>query len=188
MPDIRYALKNGDPTSTGGQLIAHRRDFTHHGVPMGVEGDIATCPACNSSGPVFNDCHPHFDVMGKQLLVSGARVYCKCPIKPYVIHTQWDTTVEVNRTGCDTNPASGVKAASGYTAASLNTADDDLEHYFEIVDAETGRPIEGMTYKISSYGQTLVHDETLSGGISQSFAVKDHPHMVLVIWRAGDVR
>jgi hypothetical protein len=58
MPDIRYFLKDRDPTSTGGMLIAVSRSFTHHGVMVGLEGDIATCPACKSSGPVYNDCFP----------------------------------------------------------------------------------------------------------------------------------
>lgn len=97
MRDTRYLLKHGDPTSTGGQLVAIRPDFTHHGVGMAIEGDIATCPACKSSGPVFNDCNPSYDYHGTQVLVSGARVFCKCADRPVVFNTQIDSTVEVQR-------------------------------------------------------------------------------------------
>lgn len=97
MSETRYFLKNGDPTSTGGQLIAIRPKFIHHGVAMGIEGDIATCPACKSSGPCFNDCTPNCHYHGTRVLVSGARVYCKCSEHPIVFSTQTDSTVVVDR-------------------------------------------------------------------------------------------
>ncbi|MBP0621822.1 PAAR domain-containing protein [Cupriavidus sp. LEh25] len=97
MSDMRYALRNGDKTSTGGKLIATGQSLFHHDRAVGIEGDHATCPACKAGGPVMNDCHPDFDIGGKQILVSGARVYCKCSIHPTVIHSQSSFTVQVNR-------------------------------------------------------------------------------------------
>lgn len=99
MADTRDALRNGDKTSTNGILIATGRSAFHHNVTLGVEGDYATCPACKVGGPVMNDCYPAFDIHGKQVLVSGARVFCKCSTKPFVIPSQRDFTIEVNRGG-----------------------------------------------------------------------------------------
>lgn len=101
MSDVRYILKNGDPTSSGGQLIAVRPTFVHHGVAIGVEGDMATCAGCKSNGPVFNDCYPSWDYHGKQVLVNGAVVHCKCQNHPIVSNTQTSSTVEVNRAVAD---------------------------------------------------------------------------------------
>lgn len=95
MADIRYALRDGDATTTGGVLIAKGFFFTHHGKTVALEGDTATCPACKAQGRVYNDCTPNFDVMGMRLLVSGARVYCKCAEPPRVIHSQQDFSIEV---------------------------------------------------------------------------------------------
>ncbi|WP_160474365.1 PAAR domain-containing protein [Cupriavidus sp. SW-Y-13] len=95
MADIRYALKHGDKTTTGGTLLATSSFATHHGTPLALEGDIATCPACNADGKVYNDCQPFCTIMGRSALVSGARVHCKCEQRPLVLHSQTDSTVEV---------------------------------------------------------------------------------------------
>jgi len=64
--DIRYPLLDGDMTSTGGTLIAvcELQDL-HHGKQVALEGNIATCPACKSSGLVLNDCFPNYSIAGK---------------------------------------------------------------------------------------------------------------------------
>ncbi|WP_454733610.1 MULTISPECIES: M35 family metallo-endopeptidase [Cupriavidus] len=108
MMDMRRALRNGDRTSSNGTLIGTGA-MTHHGVRLGVDGDIATCPACQGSGVVTNDCQPSFSVMGTQVLVEGARVNCKCADKPVVIASQDDFTIEVNRGGI--RPPAGSAAA-----------------------------------------------------------------------------
>ena len=83
MAQVRYALRDGDGTSTGGILVADSSFlFSHHGKTVALEGATATCPACESHGPVHNDCVPNFVFMGRRLLVSGARVYCKCAEPP----------------------------------------------------------------------------------------------------------
>lgn len=125
MPDIRYPLLDGDATTTGGRLIATCKlpDF-HHGKQIAIEGNIATCPECDSSGPVYNDCYPAYDIGGTQILVSGARVYCKCEKLPRVIHSQSDFTMEVssaNRSSSlegQSKPATGGKDHVGSFAAS----------------------------------------------------------------------
>ncbi|MHA7679218.1 M35 family metallo-endopeptidase [Cupriavidus sp. PET2-C1] len=96
MNDMRNALRNGDRTSTNGVLVG-TGTMSHHGVNVAIEGDFATCPACKSGGIVTNDCYPSFDLMGQQILVEGARVNCKCPVKPIVIASQNDFTIEVTR-------------------------------------------------------------------------------------------
>lgn len=96
MRDIRYALLNGNATTTGGVLIALNTYTIHHGVNVGVEGDHATCPACKVGGPVYNDCDPRYSLHGKQILVSGARVFCKCKEHPRVLPSQSIFSIEVH--------------------------------------------------------------------------------------------
>lgn len=97
MRDLRYALLNGNATTTGGVLIALNTYTIHHGVNVGVEGDHATCPACKVGGPVYNDCDPRYSLHGKQILVSGARVLCKCKEHPRVLPSQHIFSIEVDR-------------------------------------------------------------------------------------------
>ncbi|TGN99310.1 hypothetical protein [Burkholderia sp. USMB20] len=66
--------------------------------------------------------------------------------------------------------------------------DDDLECYFEIRDAMTDTPVEGMIYRLSSDEHSLVCDAALTEGETRAFSVKAHPNLIFVAWREGDVR
>jgi uncharacterized Zn-binding protein involved in type VI secretion len=177
MPDIRYALRNGDATSTGGILIATGDSMFHHGVKVGVEGDYATCPACKAGGPVMNDCYPAFGLHGKQILVSGARVYCKCPTRPIVIHSQTNFTIHVSREGHHASPPS-----SGVSTQFQSTEHDAhiIEQYYELVDAETGEPESGYRYDLFVEGEQTSQDTPFSGGISAT--VRGGVSTSIVLW------
>lgn len=146
MPDTRYALRNGDKTSTSGVLVATGRSVFHHDTTIGVEGDYATCPVCKAGGPVMNDCYPAFDIGGKQVLVSGAHVYCRCQPKPVVLPSQNDFTIEVNRLGRSiaTNP--GPSTILGETS---HTGSHKCDELIVLVD-EDGYPVPHQRYKITT--------------------------------------
>lgn len=110
MTDIRCALRNGDRTSNNGMLIG-TGDMIEDGAQVGVEGDFATCPVCKSGGAVTNDCYPAFSLMDKQILVEGARVNCKCAVKPFVIASQNTFTIQVTRGGRAPVPTHSAAAA-----------------------------------------------------------------------------
>ncbi|WP_316154843.1 PAAR domain-containing protein [Cupriavidus sp. BIC8F] len=159
MPDIRYALRNGDKTSSGGILIATGRSIFHHDLIVGVEGDHATCPACKVGGPVMNDCYPAVDVDGKQMLVTGARVNCKCPTHPVVIHSRTDFIIEVNRGGRNAPPP-----PSSASLASSNLTSPATGDYDEQVRVRAGNtPLEGYPYFIET-----PDGRAFSGGIGES--------------------
>ncbi|MDT6962421.1 PAAR domain-containing protein [Cupriavidus sp. SZY C1] len=139
MPEFRYALLDGDKTTTGGVLAAAcPLPFRHQGTLAAVEGNIATCPKCQSAGPVWNDCDAGFEVAGKRILVSGAKVYCKCPTPPLVIHSQTTFRVEVRSGGEPQLPSrqtayaesgqapQGLRPA-GFVRARAAQAEEDIE-------------------------------------------------------------
>lgn len=153
MPDIRYALKNGDKTTTGGMLCASGAGMmTHHGQPVGVEGDIAACPACKGTGKVFNDCRPNFDLMGRQLLVSGARVYCGCAKPPLVMPSQSDFTLEVSAGSAPAadvaEPAAAAAAVAKDAGSGSNPPPAAHDEQIRCID-EDGAPMPGVPYFIS---------------------------------------
>lgn len=161
MTDIRYLLKHGDPTSSGGNLIATRSNFIHHGVSIGLEGDTATCPACNSSGPVFNDCNPRWDAHGKQVLVNGALVYCKCPKHPFVLNTQYDLSVEIDRTEIKTNQAKSTLFTSDNHFSNTPTKHDEQVLF---IDRTTGQPLADFPYRIIGQDGILAEGRTDADG------------------------
>lgn len=165
MPDIRYALKNHDRTTTGGVLIATTVGMWDHSTPVGVEGDFATCPACKEGGPVFNDCNPSFDVLGKQILVSGARVYCKCVKQPLVIASQSMFTIEVNLGGGQDRAVNFGKRAR--EMAALMRDGGGLSGHadrYAMIDRTTGNPIANAAYAIRRASGALEHGTTDAAG------------------------
>ncbi len=161
--DMRRALQNNDPTSTGGILIG-TSDSTNHGTRLALEGDYATCPECKEGGPVFNDCKPLMSFMGKQLLVEGARVYCKCAKKPFVMATQSTMTVQVNWGGSEATARAEEDSAG---ALSDHSEGEQIpEHFDEMVMATCpSGPVVGYPYFVETsdgrglFGHTDEHGQ-----------------------------
>jgi hypothetical protein len=63
---------------------------------------------------------------------------------------------------------------------------EDHEIVFEIVDAKTGSPVEGMTYKLASGGRTLLDSKTLDNGTTKPYTINEHPNLSFVAWIKGD--
>jgi hypothetical protein len=199
---ILYSVVEDDPLDSGGssRVFASRRSCTIKGEDgkrrrMVSIGDDAWCDACKSAGAIvagvtLPDKKRLLDVpSGRRQAVGGDIVLCKCAQHPRIIALNGRSWKIVDDTGGIYGGA--VAAAASYASThgfSAEDADDDLERYFEIVDAKTGAPIEGMTYKQWSDGQSLGNDATLAGGRTSAFSVKDHPNVFFVAWIKGYVR
>ncbi|WP_363317377.1 PAAR domain-containing protein [Cupriavidus sp.] len=169
-----------DPTSTGGRLIVTGRNFIDMGKAVGSEGDIATCPACDSTGRVFNDCFPNFDLDGKQALVSGARVYCKCPEKPILIETQNEAWVEFT----SSQPVSIVDdGESGTEAWREDNAEEVIEQYLEAINIDSGERVAGLHYDLYVEGKKLISNRAMHDGCTQT--VQGQCRVEAVIWHEG---
>lgn len=94
MTTYRHLLRSGDATSTNGVLIASG-DLIRGDTRVAVEGDYATCPACDGGGVVFNTCTPTFRQRGRRVLVHGAYVNCRCEVKPIVLASRGSLGIEV---------------------------------------------------------------------------------------------
>ena len=118
---------------------------------------------------------------------------------------QWALSGDINVCGCNPPPvfyaergmsmtftAEEVAALHALRTCSHGQAsqdeDEDLERYFEIIDAKTGAPVDGMTYMLSSNGQSLLSGAMLAGGRTRAFSLNEHPNLAFVSWREGDVR
>ncbi|RQS22550.1 hypothetical protein [Burkholderia sp. Bp8998] len=117
----------------------------------------------------------------------------------------WALSGDVNVCGCNPAPvfyaersmsmSFTAREAATFVASYADThspsqgdVDENLERYFEICDAMTGALVEGMTYTLSSDEQSLVYEAVLTGGKTHAFSLKEHPNLVFVAWREGDVR
>ncbi|WP_428979396.1 PAAR domain-containing protein [Cupriavidus oxalaticus] len=175
MADMRYVLRHGDPTSTGGTLIAIRPNTTHSGLSMALEGDVASCPVCNSNGPVFNNCFPNFEVSGRQTLVSGARVHCACQVKPTVMASQHDFTVEVNRSGSGTS-----LAQAAYYAGRMQEGGEVIRQHVEYINAKTGEAVSNVRYDLYVNGDLHISSEPMRNGRTRF--VHGPKEISIVLW------
>lgn len=62
---------------------------------------------------------------------------------------------------------------------------EEHEILYEVVDAESGEPVEGMTYKLISNGKTLLDSQPLRNGKSESRSFNEHPNLNFVAWIEG---
>ncbi|QCP53567.1 hypothetical protein FAZ95_31500 [Trinickia violacea] len=185
---IRYFLARGD--RAGSAVITEGLDsVTCSNPPPRV--NIATlcmktyCTACRQEGFIApkGPRWPGTGPNGMPWALSGDINVCRCNPPPIFYAERG-----MSMTFTAEEAAALVAPYASSRRPATEDADEDLEHYFEIVDAKTEAPIEGMTYKLSSSGQSLVYDATLSGGRTRAFSMKEHPNLAFVAWREGDVR
>ena len=60
----------------------------------------------------------------------------------------------------------------------------EIEEY-EIVDAKTENPVEGMTYKLISGSGTRLDAQTLENGRTKPYAINEHPDLSFIAWIKG---
>jgi hypothetical protein len=187
---IRYFLAQGD--RAGSAVITEGLPDTSCSSPP-PRVQIATlymktyCTACKKAGFIApkGPRWPGTASNGKQWALSGDINVCGCNPPP-VFYAERGmkmtfTSEQIAQLMDERGQASSASSREG-------DADMDLEQYFEVVDARTGEPIEGMTYKLTSGDQSLVYEASLSRGRTQAYPVKDHPKLAFVAWRGGDVR
>ncbi|MGN7982950.1 hypothetical protein [Burkholderia sp. 22313] len=185
---IRYFLAEGD--QGGSAMITEGLEHVTCSNPPPLV-HIATlsmktyCAACKQEGFIApqGPRWPGTGPNGKPWALSGDINVCGCNPPP-VFYAERGMSMSFTAEEAATlvAPRTGT-----YVPVNANV-DEDLERYFEICDAMTGAPVEGMTYALASDAQSLVSDAVLTGGKTRAFSLKDHPNLVFVAWREGDVR
>jgi uncharacterized Zn-binding protein involved in type VI secretion len=180
----KAAVRHGDPTTTRGVVFAFSSTIDDDGKKVALSGDEATCGNCEGMFKIFGT-GKGMSENGRDVVVEGDLVLCPCRKNRVIVGSNPGIFLEADR-GAGT--AIGVQAVAASTSPSASPSPDELEHYFEIVDAMTNTPIEGMTYKLVSDGTTLVDDQLLVAGKTKGYSKDEHPDLTLIAWRAGDVR
>jgi hypothetical protein len=175
MSGIYFAAVAGDPLSTGsGSYVENhfRGNSTIEG-PDGVLrdmtliGDDAYCSVCNSVGqviggaPIAHDRRIYFQQYGRWQAVGEDLVACKCPESPRIIATY----------GCNwriidlpSAPFAGNQTPERSLSA-LSRATYDERVMLE--DAQSGKPLANVPYRIVSGSRVLVSGVTDAQGRTQ---------------------
>lgn len=69
----------GCPTTGGGEVISGHANFKHHGIPIALVGDLATCPKHNTVAVIVNG-DPYMSYHGKAVARQGDSLSCGCQL------------------------------------------------------------------------------------------------------------
>lgn len=184
---IRYFLAKGD---RGGQsvIVEGLPNVTCSDPPPRVE--IATlgmktyCAACQREGFIapMGPRWPGTGPNGMQWALSGDVNRCACEPAP-VFYAERGMTMAFS-----TQEAVALVMAELTASSGTGAIGEEFEHYFELVDAGTGAPVEGMMYKLSHAGRFVVDDARLIAGGTRAVSLRDHPDLLFVVWHAGNAR
>lgn len=148
----------GDRTTTGGAIItASGGSFmTIDGKAAALWGDVATCPACKSTGKITGETFPIQTVHGVPVARHNDLVLCKCPKKPRLI------APGVNMVADEVHSTSN--AADGEQAAALMALTTQaFDQRAQLLDAETQQPLAGKRYRMTWSGGTVEGITSTSG-------------------------
>ncbi len=96
----RYTITLGAPTTTGGQVTSASSDCCINGMPVALEGDSVSCPACNSSGRIV--CvGPRIPEtwQGRHVALENDYCSCRCSPSPRLLTSQTARSQVLKDTG-----------------------------------------------------------------------------------------
>lgn len=85
----RYTITLGAATTAGGKVIAASSDGSIDGMPIALEGDLVTCPLCQSAGKIL--CvGPRIPETwnGRNVALENDLCICRCPTAPKLLPNQ----------------------------------------------------------------------------------------------------
>lgn len=135
----RHTITLGASTTTGGKVIAASSNGMINGVPIALEGDPISCPACKSKGKIV--CvGPRIPETwnGKKVALENDVCQCGCAKSPRLLPNQY---------------LSG-SSASQTTGILSNAAGAMFDDAYILIDDDTGEPLKNTEYALKrSNGQ-----------------------------------
>lgn len=178
----KAAIRHGDPTTTRGVVLAYSSRIYDDGKNVALSGDEATCGNCKGTFKILGT-GKGMSEKGRAVVVDGDAVLCPCRANRVLAGRNPGIFLKTSN-----NEGEAANAAASGNATLPVATDEDLECYYEFVLERTGKPVEGMAYKLLSDGHTLIDNASLVDGRTRAFTLKNHPNLKLVAWRRGDVR
>lgn len=161
----RRAVRNGDPTTTGGIVIAGASNMFSNNKHVALDGDKATCGNCDGVFPIAGSavrmiCH------GRCIALEGDAVLCPCGKNLLIAGS--DSTIFYGDDGGH-NAANPFAARSEFAPARHAPAPGIYDEQFVLAD-DADRPLANFRYRVvTDTGQTF-SGTTDSAGRTRRFA------------------
>jgi hypothetical protein len=152
IPVVRF----GDPTTTGGKVLAVRANIHDEGKKIALHGEHATCGDCKGSWPMFGTGEGMSD-HETQVVIQGDRVLCPCGKNRVIsgedvgcfIHKEPGASKTVTTTDSSREPAHAALYDEQFTL--LDDASRPLSNVCYRIVTDSGQVFTGMT---NAAGQT----------------------------------
>ncbi|NPT57942.1 PAAR domain-containing protein [Paraburkholderia elongata] len=145
----KAAVRDGDPTTTGGRVMGSSTGYTDHGKKLALDGDVATCNNCKGIHRIFGTGKGISD-KGRNVVVDGDSVLCPCGKNRVIVGS--NPGYFLNSDHGSAGPSSASKVSPANESAVLQAYD----RHFQLLDQD-GSPIAGA----------LVHVQNPAGEIQE---------------------
>lgn len=177
----RGVIREGDTVVPGGGFVRpspQAYPAMYFEKLASFEGDPVFCNTCQSWGVTkcIPPLRPNTDSRGRQANLDGDLCICKCPTPPRLKSSLASICVCFEEK--ELEAIAGAIPWRIYAGHSV----DEHEIIYEIVDAVTGKALEGMTYKLTSAGRTLVDSQLLNGGKTEARSLNNHLDLAFIAW------
>ncbi|CAI8698504.1 PAAR domain-containing protein [Burkholderia pyrrocinia] len=153
----RRAVRNGDPTTTGGVVIAVTSTMFNHGKQVAQDGDKATCGNCEGTFPIVGGAQRMIH-HGRRVALEGDAVLCPCGQNRLIAGS--DSTIFYGGDGGH-NAANPFAARSTYAPTRHAPGSGIHDDQFVIRDVRTKQPLSNVRYWIKDRSGTV-----LASGVS----------------------
>ncbi|AOJ35713.1 PAAR domain-containing protein [Burkholderia metallica] len=169
----RRAVRNGDPTTTGGVVIAVTSTMFNHGKQVAIDGDKATCGNCDGAFLIVGSAQRMIH-HGRCVALEGDAVLCPCGQNRLIAGS--DSTIFYGGDG-------GRKAANPFGARSAFAPASGIhDDQFVIRDVRTKQPLSNVRYWIKDRsGNMLASGMSDRHGCTARVQTEDAQTLKLVI-------
>ena len=144
----RYTITLGAATTSGGRVLTASGSSAIDGVPIALEGDLVSCPACKGTGriacvgpriPEISD--------GKHVALENDLVTCRCVPSPKLLPIQSMRSQVLKDTGRALSDTGAAGMTAGRAARAV-AAGQVYNERFLLLDDETGTPLPNKEYAV----------------------------------------
>ncbi len=144
----RYTITLGATTTTGGRVVSATSSNRILGVPIALEGDLVSCPACRATGRIL--CvGPRIPEIsdGKHVALENDLVTCRCTPSPKLLPIQNMRSQVLKDTGRALSHT-GEAGVVPYLASPGAGKEPGFNERFLLLDEETGAPLPHKEYAV----------------------------------------
>ena len=165
IPVVRF----GDPTTTGGKVLAVRANIHDNGKKLALHGEHATCGNCKGSWPMFGTGDKMCD-HGTPVVIQGDRVLCPCGKNRVIAGAD---------ARCFVHKEPDASKTAGTTDSSREAAQPaQHDEQFTLLD-DTRRPLSNLRYRIVTDSGQIFTGTTNAAGQTQRVLTQDSTRLKL---------